>query len=118
MNALRNVRRSIAVIGSHDGDLAISLAAALPDAVVAGFGTDAQAVVTARRRAARQGVADRVTFEATPPGSVLGSGYHSFFENFPGHGDGRRSDRRTGPLRRRRTRPHHAGAARCDRRIV
>jgi methylase of polypeptide subunit release factors len=76
MNALPNTRRSIAVIGRSDGGLAISLATALPDAVVAGFDTDAQAVVTARRRAARHGVADRVTFEATPPGAVLGSGYH------------------------------------------
>ena len=49
---------------------------------------------------------ENVTLRGRPPKSKAGTG------------DGRRSGRRTGPLRWCRTRPHHAGAARCDRRIV
>lgn len=75
MSAPLTPRPSIAVVGSGDGELAIFLATAVPDAVVAGFDTDARVVVHARRRAACLGVADRVTFEATAPGAVLGSGY-------------------------------------------
>lgn len=73
---MRKPRRHIAVIGGGQGDLAIALATAFPDDVVAGFDVDPQAVANARRQAARAGVADRVTFEATGPGSLLGSGYH------------------------------------------
>lgn len=67
--------RRLAVIGCRDGGLAIALALVNPHAVIAGFDADPVALATARRVAARHGVADRVTFEAAAPGRILGSGY-------------------------------------------
>ena len=67
--------RRVAVIGCRDGGLAIALALANPRVVIAGFDADPVAIATARRAAARHGVSDRVTFEATAPGRLLGCGY-------------------------------------------
>jgi 23S rRNA G2445 N2-methylase RlmL len=52
-----------------------ALAAAFVNDVIAGFDEDPRAVAHARLSAARKGLADRVTFEATQPGTLLGSGY-------------------------------------------
>jgi 16S rRNA G1207 methylase RsmC len=68
-------RRRVAVIGCHDGGLAIALAQANPHDVIAGFDANAVAIAAARRAAARHGVSDRVTFEAAAPGRLLGAGY-------------------------------------------
>jgi len=67
--------RRVAIIGCGTGGLVIALALASPSDVIAGFDADPTAVADARRAAARAGVSDRVTFEVTPPGSVLGSRY-------------------------------------------
>ena len=74
---MRRPLRRIAVIGCGRGELCIALALAFPDDVVAGFDADAAALAVARRSAARCGVADRTTFQAAPPGRLLGSGYHA-----------------------------------------
>jgi methylase of polypeptide subunit release factors len=72
---MRKPRRRIAVVGSGHGELALALAAAFVDEVIAGFDADPRAVAHARWSAAREGLADRVTFEVTQPGTLLGSGY-------------------------------------------
>ena len=66
--------RRVAVAGCGDGELAIALAVACPDDVVAAFDADPAAIAIARRRAAMAGVADRVTFEVAA--TILGGGYH------------------------------------------
>lgn len=63
------------MIGCREGELAIALALADPDAVVAGFDADAVALTGARRAAGRHRVGDRVTFEAAATGRLLGAGY-------------------------------------------
>jgi predicted RNA methylase len=68
-------RRHVAVIGCGRGELVIALALAGPSDVVAGFDPDPTAVATARRSAARLGVADRVTFEVAGPCCLLGGAY-------------------------------------------
>lgn len=68
-------RRRVAVIGCGDGALAIALALANPNDVIAAFDADPVATATARRAAARHRVSDRVTFEAAALGHLLGSGY-------------------------------------------
>ena len=70
------IRRRVAVIGCRDhGRLAITLAIAKPQDVVAGFDADAAAVDAARRAAAQHRVADRVTFELAAPNRLRGVGY-------------------------------------------
>ena len=71
--------RRVAIIGCGSGELAIALALADPDAVVAGFDANSAAVAGARRAAARHRVSDRVTFEAAAAGGLLGSGYDMIF---------------------------------------
>lgn len=68
--------RSIAIVGCGGGRIAIAMAIRHPHDVVAAFDPDPRAVARARRHAAIAAVADRVTFEAAPPGAVRGSGYH------------------------------------------
>lgn len=70
------IRRRIAVIGCRDrGGLAIALAIANPQDVVAAFDADSATVAAARRAAARHHVADRVTFELAAPHRLPGTGY-------------------------------------------
>lgn len=64
------------MIGCRDrGRLAITLAIANPHDVIAGFDADSAVVAASRRRAARQHVAHRVTFEVAAPNQVRGAGY-------------------------------------------
>jgi len=68
-------RRRVAVVGCGRGELVVALALACPSDVVAGFDPDSAAIATARRSAARTGVADRVTFEVAAPDRLLGNDY-------------------------------------------
>lgn len=63
------------MIGCGRGDLAIALAIASPADVIAGFDRSPADISAARLAAAQAGVADRVTFEVTSRGWLVGDGY-------------------------------------------
>jgi cyclopropane fatty-acyl-phospholipid synthase-like methyltransferase len=58
-----------------DGRALIELARAFPASTFHGFGSDPDAVASARRAAALAGVSDRVTFEVASGGGVEAAGY-------------------------------------------
>src|SRR4051794_5662633 len=66
---------SVADIGCGHGSSTILMAQAFPNSAFMGSDIHEGSIETARKRAEGAGVADRVTFEASPAGSYSGRGY-------------------------------------------
>jgi len=66
---------SVADIGCGHGSSTILMAQAFPSSTFMGSDIHEGSIETARKRAEAAGVADRVTFEASPAGSYSGRGY-------------------------------------------
>jgi 2-polyprenyl-3-methyl-5-hydroxy-6-metoxy-1,4-benzoquinol methylase len=82
LDAVLRAGGRVADIGCGDGWSSIGIARAYPTATVHGYDVDADSIEAARRHAAAEGLADRVTFTLVDAGSVPTSGEYDLVTAF------------------------------------